>query len=50
MNALEKALSGEAKAHEQAPNFVCPCCGTGMIVTEVLLHLYLPRAQQRCVN
>jgi hypothetical protein len=42
--SLEKEISGEAKAHEQAPIFVCPCCGAGMIVTEVLLHLYLPRA------
>ena len=41
---LEKEISGETKAHEQAPTFVCPCCGAGMIVTDVLLHLYLPRA------
>ena len=41
---LDKKLSDEAKAHEPTPTFVCPCCGAGMIVTEVLLHLYLPRA------
>ena len=41
---LEKEISGETKAHEQAPTFFCPCCGAGMIVTDVLLHLYLPRA------
>ena len=41
---LNKELSSEEKTHEQAPTFVCPCCGAGMIVTEVLLHLYLPRA------
>jgi len=34
----------EKKAHEQAPTFVCPCCGAAMEVTEVLPHLYLPRA------
>jgi hypothetical protein len=41
---LEKEISGETKAHEPAATFVCPCCGAGMIVTDVLLHLYLPRA------
>jgi hypothetical protein len=41
---LEKEISGEAKAHQQAPTFVCPCGGAGMTVTEALLHLYLPRA------
>jgi hypothetical protein len=41
---VDKTLADEAKAHDQAPTFVCPCCGAGMIVTEVLLHLYLPRA------
>ena len=41
---LEKEISGETKANEQAPTFFCPCCGAGMIVTDVLLHLYLPRA------
>jgi hypothetical protein len=34
----------EEKAHEPLPTFICPCCGAGMVVTEVLLHLYLPRA------
>jgi len=34
----------EAKAHEPLPTFVCPCCGAAMVVTEVLPHLYLPRA------
>lgn len=34
----------ETKAHEPLPTFVCPCCGAAMIVTEVLPHLYLPRA------
>jgi len=47
---LDKALSSEAKAHEQAPTFVCPCCGAGMIVTEVLLHLYLPRTPLLLLN
>jgi len=47
---LDKALSGEAKAHEPTPTFVCPCCGAGMIVTDVLLHLYLPRAPPLLVN
>lgn len=47
---LDKALSGGTKAHEQAPTFACPCCGAGMIVTDVLLHLYLPRAPPLLVN
>ena len=47
---LDKALSSEAKAHDQAPTFVCPCCGAGMIVTEVLLHLYLPRVPPLLLN
>jgi hypothetical protein len=34
----------EAKAHEPAPTFVCPCCGAAMEVIEVLSHQYLPRA------
>lgn len=47
---LDKALTGEAKAHETTPTFVCPCCGAGMIVTDVLLHLYLPRAPPLLLN
>jgi hypothetical protein len=47
---LDKALSSEAKSHEPTPTFVCPCCGAGMIVTDVLLHLYLPRAPPLLVN
>jgi len=35
---------GELTAHESLPTFVCPCCGAAMEVTEVLPHLYLPRA------
>ena len=34
----------EKTAREQTPTFVCPCCGAAMEVTEVLPHLYLPRA------
>ena len=41
---LDEAKSGEAKAHDPAATFVCPCCGAGMVVTEVLPHMYLPRA------
>jgi hypothetical protein len=40
----EEEETNEAKAHEPLPTFVCQCCGAGMVVTEVLLHLYLPRA------
>jgi hypothetical protein len=47
---LDKKLSDEAKAHEPTPTFVCPCCGAGMILTDVLLHLYLPRAPLLLVN
>ena len=47
---LDKALSSEAKSHEPTPTFVCPCCGAGMIVTDVLLHLYLPRAPPLLLN
>lgn len=47
---VDKTLSDEAKAHEPTPTFVCPCCGAGMIVTDVLLHLYLPRAPPLLVN
>lgn len=47
---VDKALSDEVKAHEPTPTFVCPCCGAGMIVTDVLLHLYLPRAPPLLVN
>jgi hypothetical protein len=42
--SLDKERSGEVKSHELKPTFVCPCCGSGMIVKDVLLHLYLPRA------
>ena len=38
------------KAHEPLPTFVCPCCGAAMVVTEVLLHLYLPRAPPKRLN
>jgi hypothetical protein len=34
----------EVTAHEPLSTFVCPCCGAAMEVTEVLPHLYLPRA------
>jgi len=34
----------EVITHESLPTFVCPCCGAAMEVTEVLPHLYLPRA------
>ena len=47
---LDKALSSEAKSHEPTPTFVCPCCGAGMIVTDVLHHLYLPRAPPLLVS
>ena len=47
---LDKALSSEAKSHEPTPTFVCPCCGAGMIVTDVLLRLYLPRAPPLLLN
>lgn len=47
---LGKVLSGEATTHVPTPTFVCPCCGAGMIVTDVLLHLYLPRAPPLLVN
>ncbi len=30
---LDKEISGEAKTHEPAATFVCPCCGAGMEVT-----------------
>jgi len=40
----DKKETDEAKFHEPLPTFVCPCCGAGMEVTEVLPHLYLPRA------
>jgi hypothetical protein len=42
--------SDGAKAHKPLPTFVCPCCGTGMVVTEVLPHLYLPRAPPKRLN
>lgn len=48
--SLDKELSGEAKSHEPTPTFVCPCCGADMIVTDVLLHLYLPRAPPLLLN
>jgi hypothetical protein len=47
---LDKVLSGEAKAHEPIPTFVCPCCGAAMEVIEVLPHLYLPRAPPLLLN
>ena len=47
---LDEAISGEAKAHEPTATFVCPCCGAGMEVTEVLPHLYLPRAPPLMLN
>ncbi len=34
----------ELASYEMLPTFVCPCCGAAMEVTEVLPHLYLPRA------
>ncbi|WP_426370120.1 IS91 family transposase [Pseudocolwellia sp. HL-MZ7] len=45
---LDKTLSGESC--EPTPTFVCPCCGAAMIVTDVLLHLYLPRAPPLLLN
>lgn len=48
--SLDEELSGELKAHEPTPTFVCPCCGACMIVTDVLLHLYLPRAPPLLLN
>ena len=47
---LDKEISGETKTHEPAATFVCPCCGAGMEVTEVLPHLYLPRAPPLMLN
>ncbi len=40
----------EAKAHEHAPTFVCPCCGAAMEVIEVLSHQYLPRAPPLAIH
>jgi hypothetical protein len=40
----DKKEMDEAKVHEPLPTFICTCCGAGMNVKEVLLHLYLPRA------
>jgi hypothetical protein len=40
----DKKEMDEAKVHEPLPTFICPCCGAGMNVKEVLPHLYLPRA------
>lgn len=40
----------EEKAHEPLPTFVFLCCGAAMVVTEVLLHLYLPRAPPILLN
>jgi len=47
---LGKELLGEEKAHEPTPTFVCRCCGAGMMVTDVLLYLYLPRAPPLLLN
>jgi len=41
---LNEEDTDEQNAFEQAPTFICPCCGAGMDVTEILPHLYLPRA------
>jgi len=41
---LNEEDTDEQNAFDQAPTFVCPCGGVGMDVTEVLPHLYLPRA------
>lgn len=40
----EENTDDEAKAHEPSPSFVCPNCGSPMIVIEILVHQYLPRA------
>jgi len=40
----EENTDYEAKSHELCPSFVCPNCGSPMIVIEVLVHQYLPRA------
>ncbi len=40
----------ETKSHELISTFVCPCCGAAMEVTEVLPHLYLPRAPPVLLN
>lgn len=42
--SVDEGKIDEEKSHEQAPTFVCPCCGAAMEVTDVLPHLYLPRA------
>ncbi len=46
----DKKETDEIKTHEPSPTFVYPCCGAAMIVTEVLLHLYLPRAPPKRLN
>lgn len=48
-------LSGEetttkTKQHEALPTFVCPCCGSAMLVIEILPHMYLPRAPPLGLN
>ncbi|MFT6836162.1 MAG: hypothetical protein ACJA0H_002208 [Francisellaceae bacterium] len=40
----DKNKNDEAKVHQPLPSFSWPCCGAGIVVTEILLHLYLPRA------
>ncbi len=40
----------ETKSHELTPTIVYPCCGAAMEVTEVLPHLYLPRAPPVLLN
>ncbi len=47
---VDEDRGNEVNVHEQAPTFVCPCCGAAMSVTQVLPHLYLPRAPPLLLN
>ena len=50
VESSDENTTDEVKAHEQSATFICPSCGSPMEVTEVLPHMYLPRAPPLWIN